>query len=409
MLNPDYDLIVVGGSANGLQTAISAGQEGLKVAVIEEHSSIGFPEHCSGLFSYYGLKLLDILPPDDVIMNPDVYGSRIISPNGKMLTVRKKEKHALVADRAAFDQYLMQKAKSHDVEFYLSHKAISANRNKELIDITIQGKDKLTLTSKILVSAEGVRGNISRQLGLEPPTPKYVVNAAQFYMNNLQNVDSELVEVIQYQKYAKNFFAWVVPTGHNSAKIGLGTSSRGASKILAKMIQDHPVMREHVEGADLYRKTAGRIPIHGPVKKTYADNFIIVGDVAGQTKPTTGGGVIIGGIAAKIAGKIVAQAVENNNFKKQFLRNYEKQWKKEIQKDLKFMNLVRTYMNKLNDEEVNQFFAMLEDQNIINDIETYGHVDKQSMIVMKLMKSIKLYPFYLKTLPRLLSSVKVLL
>ena len=41
--------------------------------------------------------------------------------------------------------------------------------------------------------------------------------------------------------------------------------------------------------------TAGRIPTTGPVRTTYADNFMMVGDVAGQTKPTTGGGVILGG------------------------------------------------------------------------------------------------------------------
>ena len=106
----DYDCIVIGGSANGAQAAYSASQSGLKVAVVEEHSKIGLPEHCSGLFSYWGLEKLDCLPPEDIVLNPEVSGSRIISPNGKILTVNKSKKHALVCDRGAFDRFLMEKA-----------------------------------------------------------------------------------------------------------------------------------------------------------------------------------------------------------------------------------------------------------------------------------------------------------
>ena len=88
----DYDCIIIGGSANGAQAAYTTSKLGLKTAVIEEHPNTGLPEHCSGLFSYWGLEYLDCIPPSDIIFNDNIVGSRIISPNGKILTVKKEKK-----------------------------------------------------------------------------------------------------------------------------------------------------------------------------------------------------------------------------------------------------------------------------------------------------------------------------
>ncbi len=85
----EYDCIIIGGSANGAQAAHAASRLGLKTAVIEEHPNTGLPEHCSGLFSYWGLEYLDCVPPDEIIFNHNIVGSRIVAPNGKILTVKK--------------------------------------------------------------------------------------------------------------------------------------------------------------------------------------------------------------------------------------------------------------------------------------------------------------------------------
>ena len=60
------------------------------LATTRNFINIWLPELCS----YKGLENIDSLPPDHTILNKNVFGSKIISPNGKILTVRKKEKHA---------------------------------------------------------------------------------------------------------------------------------------------------------------------------------------------------------------------------------------------------------------------------------------------------------------------------
>ena len=406
-MGPDFDIIVIGGSANGSQAAHTSAKRGARVAVIEEHPTTGLPEHCSGLFSYWGLEKIDSYPPDNIVFNYDIYGSRIISPNGKTLTVKKNYKHALVCDRAAYDRFLLERSVKVGVTLFQPFRATHVKRVNGSIYVTASNSnhDQLELTCSLLISAEGVRGTMVSQLGLAAPPVTKTVNAAQFYMNDLSGVDHELVEVYQSQKYAKEFFAWLIPMSSTSAKIGLGTSRKAASKQLAKMISEHPVLKEHCKNADITRKTGGRIPTTGPVKQTYGDNLLLVGDVAGQTKPTTGGGVILGGIAAQIAGNVAADAVTENRFDANYLKRYEKLWKKEMHNNLRLMRLVRLYMDKLTDNEMNSFFASLASRGILEDIQTHGHVDNQGKLVLKFMRFWRLYPFYLRTSGRLLSSL----
>jgi geranylgeranyl reductase family protein len=403
----DFDLVIVGGSANGSQAAYSSAKAGLRVAIIEEHGTTGLPEHCSGLFSYWGLDLLDSMPPESIIFNKEIYGSRIISPQGSVMTVRKDAPHALVSDRAAFDRFLLDRAVSLGATLYQPFRAIDVVRRNGVVETTITNSngEKITLVSPLFISAEGIRATMAEKLGLKGPDTTRFVNAAQFYMYGLNDVDKELVEVYQTHQFAPDFFAWLIPMSDDSAKIGLGTSRKAASKELEKLVKEHPVMKLRCDGSEIRRKTAGRIPTTGPVKRTYGDNVMLVGDVAGQTKPTTGGGVILGGRAGQIAGEVAAESILAGDYSVSFLKRYQKQWRREMFLNLKLMGLVRNYMNELKDHEVDNFFGQLEKKGILSDVERYGHVDDQGTLVKKFMTTLSLYPFYLKTSGRLIKSI----
>lgn len=406
-MDDHYDVVIVGGSANGAQAARTASERGLKVLIIEDHPEIGLPEHCSGLFSYSGLEVLDSMPPKEIVFNFDIYGARLIAPNGKTLTVKKKERHALVCNRAEFDKFLIGRARGLGAEILQPYRAIDAKRNNESVVITAQDRsgDKITVTSKILISAEGVRGEIASKMGLQGPHKEKLIRAAQFFIRDMDDVDPQLVEVYQTHKFAKDFFGWIVPMDASTAKVGLGTSNPRAAKDLERMVTEHPILSKKVEGGDIYYKIAGRIPVTGPVKKTYGDQIMLVGDVAGQTKPTTGGGVILGGIAGQIAGHVAADAIERKRTDAGFLKIYEKKWKKEMKKNLYLQRKVRNYMNILSDREMNQFFNKLEDKGLLRKIEEHGDVDDQGKLAIKLLTTISLYPYYLKTSYKLLKAI----
>jgi hypothetical protein len=73
--------------------------------------------------------------------------------------------------------------------------------------------------------------------------------------------------------------------------------------------------------------------------------------------------------------------------------------------NLRLMRIVRNYMNRLTDREVSGFFERLENKGILSDIEKYGHVDDQGTLVKRFMKTLTLYPFYMKTSVKLIKSL----
>jgi len=60
--------------------------------------------------------------------------------------------------------------------------------------------------------------------------------------------------------------------------------------------------------------------------ETYKDNILVVGDAAGHTIPTVGGGIPPGLIIGRIAGHSLANYVKNG----ESLAAYEREWRRQI-------------------------------------------------------------------------------
>ena len=216
-------------------------------------------------------------------------------------------------------------------------------------------------------------------------------------MSNVGGIDKKFVELYQTKEYAPGFFAWIIPINEEIAKVGLGSNSIPANKQLDYFIKKHPVAKGKLNKSEIMKKTSGAIPIGSYISRTYHDNVLVVGDAASQTKPTTGGGVILGGIAAQIAGDIAANAIINDNFSSKYLSRYAKLWKKEMKSNLSIMKHVRLYLNSLNNKEIEKLFTMINDPKLQPIFTEFGDVDDQKTIVFKLLLFYKLWPFLLKT------------
>ena len=402
------EIVVIGGSANGSRAAREAAFHEADVVVLEEHPRIGMPEHCSGLFSYHGLAEIDAFPPNEVILNPEIYGARLFSPKGTMIVVRKSTTHALVADRAKFDQFVSDLAVREGAEIRTSNKVLSVEKTggSWLLHVLDRKENaEYKLQSKGIIDAEGFRGVIAQQLGFAPYPRSKIINAAQYYIRGIEGIDSRLVEVYQTSEFAPSFFGWLIPINGNTAKVGLGTNQRHAGIQLQKMLDRYPPLKSRLENSETYYRIAGKIPIHGARKKTITNGAVLVGDVAGQTKPTTGGGVIIGGMAAKIAGEVMAKAVRENDVSEKRLREYEKRWKEELWANLRAMRWVRKYLNGLSNKRMEELFRILSKPRIQKIIEEIGDVDNQSPIIWRMLFQPALLGFYMKTSPQAIKAI----
>ena len=95
-----YDAVVVGAGPAGSATARDIARKGFKVLVLEEHATVGRPTHCSGLVTPRTLETAGV--GHDIVLNR-IVGARISVPSGKEVVVGGDRVHALVVDRAQFD------------------------------------------------------------------------------------------------------------------------------------------------------------------------------------------------------------------------------------------------------------------------------------------------------------------
>jgi digeranylgeranylglycerophospholipid reductase len=378
MKTEETDILVVGAGPAGLIAAREAASRKADVMVIEEHEEIGQPCHCAGLLSLKGLKRLGI-PADGPYVQNKVKGAHFFSPSGLSFTVEKDEPVACVVNRGLFDRFLAQKTTEAGARISLNKEVKSVERGEMRVIIQI-GKEKYC--AEMGIDAEGVSSRIIKAIGLKPLDHDLIFPGLQYDLENV-SIDQNYVEVHTGRNTAPCFFAWVIPLSKDKARVGLGCKGANPKELLEEFVRRRFGDEDNLERADV---RSGLIITGGPIDRTFSDQFLVVGDAAGQAKPTTGGGVILGGICASIAGETAAEAIACGDCSASFLSQYENLWKDELGKDFRMMLLARRVMNRLSDRALDRLFNIVIKENLQGLFSAEGDIDFQSGILLKLLR-----------------------
>ncbi|MBD3406001.1 MAG: geranylgeranyl reductase family protein [Candidatus Lokiarchaeota archaeon] len=390
------DVTVIGAGPAGILASIDAASRGHKVLIFEEHPAIGKPDHCAGLLSTSGIQELGLKLPKDVIQN-HVSGARIFSPSGKSILIERGKREAFVVDRIAFDRWLADKAHHTGVQIKTSSQVTKiVNNETEWIAHIKQKESKEKISSRRVVNAEGVRCYISRSIGFYSVPRKSKMPAYQF---ELKNVDAheDLVEMYYDNRVAPGFFCWLIPLGERRARVGL--AARDYSKIrLKSAISHHPILKKRLRNATVERGFGGIVLVGKPIKKTIGSNFVVVGDAAGIVKATTGGGVILGGKVARLAGKHIAQSLEADSGGQTHLEKFEKIWRKSLMNDLRLMYLVQKLIGSLSNKGLDSLIGDAADLGLVSTVKKEGDMDRQGRVIAKLLGNPKTFLAGLKAI-----------
>ncbi len=368
----NYDVVVVGAGPAGAIAAKYAALNGASTLLIEEHASIGSPVQCTGLISTAALKECET-GEGDFVLNK-MKGAFVYAPNGDELVVRGKDVKAYVIDRKIFDRALAERALDAGVDLLLKTRFIGMERGK--ISVISNGEKKEICVS-VIIGADGVQSSVGRAAGL--PRCEKFLSGIQFEAP-YDAKDPEFVEIFTGKTIAPGFFAWAVPFNGN-ARIGLAKNPGAPAKYYLEKLLTHPVVASRYRGSRT-EFVLGGIPL-GPPKKTVTDGVMLVGDAAGQVKPTSGGGIYMGAVCAKIAGEVAARASR----KEASLEEYEKRWRSAVGRELAIGMRIHKSLGKLSDENLNEFIAFLNKPEIREVITEYGDMDHPSILLQKLIKS----------------------
>lgn len=407
----NFDAIVVGAGPVGSTVAEHIAKEGYSVLILEEHPRIGIPRHCTGKISANALRELEL--GSSVGALQEVRGATFFSPDADSIHVERGDVQAYVFDRSTLDKRLSENAEDAGAQLLKSAHATNVSIDPNRVIVQFKHEDEYhRIGTRIVIGADGANSLIARRLGLYSKERSAVKVAIQRDLTGLRHIQSDFVELYLGKKYAPGFFAWIVPTGEDSAKVGLSVSPSN-SKYLLRYLEDfissHPIARKKLRATRCIGQTVHIIPTGGPLRRTVSNGVLIVGDAAGQVKSTTGGGVYYGMTCAKIAGSVVSKALslQNSVLPASILMEYQERWRERFGREINLSVRIRHLLDSLTDDAVNYLFHIVRnDEALIETIEAEGDIDWQSKVSMSICKHalrfLLRYPHYLPSFLRYL-------
>ncbi len=372
----DAEVVVIGAGPAGSLAARQLARKGHSVLLLEEHSQIGRPVHCAGLIGIEGLRNNGILPSSDVIAQR-VHQSIFHAPSGTQIVLAKKKPHAFVLHRDRLDQQLAKEAEIAGTAIQLETRVIRVTREQHQmrVQVTEKGKRK-QLRTQFVVNAEGINAQLMKPFNLPRPKPKYMLPALQYEVTNV-SLSTDTVHLFFNNQLATHFFAWVIPIDAHHARVGLAASHKQTPRALDKFLS-----RCHLTlDAKIEKRYGGIVYTGGPSSKTVAQRFVNIGDAAGQTKATTGGGVVAGGACAVMVASSIHRALQAKTYNHGELRQYEHAWKRNWGRQLYLMAILRRLVNTLSNHELDQLFSNLQTSKARRLIESEGDIDRQGRVI----------------------------
>jgi len=378
------DVIVIGGGPSGSFCALNMAKTGVDVAVFEEHVEIGFPCHCAGHLSINGLKNLGLYPLPKRIVENTFHGIKIYSPKGLELSIRFTSPITCAVNRALFDKHISQLAEEAGARYFLGSRVEALIvEGKYVRGVVARDRDEvLEFFGKVIVDAEGIAYKILKQAGLSPPSRDSFVYCVNAEVENVENIEPNIVEVFLGNAYAPGFYAWLIPKGKGKAKVGLGVKIGNPKAFLQKLMHEHPAASQKLGKATILQENFHPIPLDGPIKKTYSDGFLAVGDAASQVKPTTGGGVIFGLNCARIAAEVIVEAVNSKDFSSKFLSVYQRRFTKLLGFDVKVMREARKMLNMTSDKGLDDLIGFCSKVRLEKALQDLREIDFQGRTLL---------------------------
>jgi digeranylgeranylglycerophospholipid reductase len=306
-----YDVIVIGAGPAGSAAAKAAAQKGAKTILLEEHTRIGIPSHCTGrLHSTERPDLLEeVLRTMDkrvVIREPGGHFQlRVFAPNGRLLqSEQSSAKHYLV-DRAVFDQELAKQAVRAGAKVLLGTRVTGLiERDGRVAGVTTASEALPEAVGKVVIAADGIAGGvrgIAKWEGLIADDQTYV-SGITMELTGVKDCD-EVGGLYTGSYLSKGWFS-ITPSGSDSCVVQFMSLEEyrrvmEGEHFLSKVLKNAAPIR-----MDAWKHTSN-LGVRFP--EIVKDGLILTGSAANWR------GTIVSLVSGRCAGEVAAKAVHEGN------------------------------------------------------------------------------------------------
>ncbi len=339
-----YDAIVVGGGPVGSYVAYQLAEQEHRVLVLERKSRAGERVCCTGII---GQECVNAFTIEDKVILRRVNSASLFSPSGNRLHLRREKPQACILDRVAFDISMAERAQhaGADYNFNSRVKDVTISEDCAIVTVSCLGKES-EITTKSVVIASGFTPGLIGRLGLGGFRDFTIGVQVEVKTPGTDEVE------VYFGDVAPGFFGWIVPTTPSMARVGL--MSRQKPGLYLRNWLEQLVSCGKITSADVSISYGG-IPLK-PLTRTYGERLIVVGDAAGQVKPTSGGGIYYGLLSAEIAAETLHQALADDDLSAKRLAHYERAWRKKLGRELRTGYWARKLFERLSNRQIDRLF-----------------------------------------------------
>lgn len=345
-----HDVVVIGAGPAGSTTARLLAERGFDVVVLEEHREVGSPVHCTGLL---GAEVFDEFDLPRSLILAEAGVARFWGATGRSVPLRSDRVNATVIDRAALDRHLADRAAAAGAVTLPGTRAEQVTVGPAGVIVTVRDGER-PIEARACVLACGANYRFHRSLGLG--MPKVFLQSAQVETRFPAMPE---IEVQFGREVAPSGFAWMVPFRRGSedyARIGLMSETRAAERFAAFMTSLS--VRAGIDPGTVPPPRQKMLPL-GPVKKSFSDRVLAVGDAAGLVKPTTGGGIYYGMLSGVFASDALGDALRKDRLEARALRHYEARWRQRLGQEIRVGLAFRHIAARLSDESIDELIDLV--------------------------------------------------
>ncbi|MEM7102943.1 MAG: geranylgeranyl reductase family protein [Bacteroidota bacterium] len=338
------DICIIGAGPGGAAAAIKLGQLGVNCLLVDKSS---FPRDkiCGDGISGKTVTLLNRLNPEIVDRmhtdheHLDCWGVKFVAPNLKELDFSFRDNFnpledvppGFISKRIDFDNLLIEEVKKDPKIKLLEGVNLMSFQKENDLFILSDRNGEYTITTKLVIAANGAQSAFSRQIGGLEKEPRHHAAGVRAYYKNVEGVTQNNYIELHYLKSFSPGYFWIFPLPDGHANVGAGMSSKKISqkkvnlkKALTEIVEHHPVISKRFQKAERIGSIKGfGLPLGSKKRKISGDRYMLIGDAGHLIDPLTGEGIANAIYSGTIAAEIAAKAIAANDYSAEFLKAYD--------------------------------------------------------------------------------------
>jgi digeranylgeranylglycerophospholipid reductase len=355
IVNPRFDVVVIGAGPAGSRTAALIARGGRRVLLLEKRPRVGYPVRCAEAVGPRE-DVERYLALDEALISSPIDGFLIVAPDGTRFE-REMSGIGFVVDRELFDRRLAEAAVAAGAELRTGHQAMGlireGSRVRGVRAKDLAGGSEYDAPAEVTVGADGVESLSPRWAGLKKSfRPDEIFACAEELVDGVE-VPGRRIEFHLGAAFAPGGYAWVFPMGPGRANVGVGINPlRANGKTAVEYLEIFLARR--APGAARARLVIGGCAVARGMRSLAADGFVAVGEAANQNNPFSGGGIVNALEAADMAAAAILPALERGSASAKDLGAYTREWERAVGKTNEAFHHAARIFYALPDDEMSR-------------------------------------------------------